>query len=95
MKLHLRVTTQGKDPYEVTTNLKVIVAWERRFKRKASEMASGIGVEDLAFMAWEASKTAKIVVPAEFDKFIDQLDNVEVIVQELENPTPGEPTADF
>lgn len=95
MKLHLRVTTQGKDPYEVTTNLKVIVAWERRFKRKASEMATGIGVEDLAFMAWEASKTAKIVVPAEFDKFIDQLDNVEVIVQELENPTHGEPTEGF
>ena len=95
MKLHLRVTTQGKDPYEVTTNLKVIVAWERRFKRKASEMANGIGVEDLAFMAWEASKAAKIVVPGEFDKFIDQLDNVEVIVEELENPTPGEHTADF
>jgi hypothetical protein len=95
MKLHLRVTTQGKDPYEVTTNLRVIVAWERRFKRKASEMASGIGVEDLAFMAWESSKQAKIVVPAEFDKFIDQLDNVEVIVQELENPTHGEPTEGF
>jgi hypothetical protein len=95
MKLHLRVTTQNKDPYEVTTNLVTIVAWERRFKRKASDMATGIGVEDLAFLAWEASKQAKIVVPAEFDKFIQSLDNVEVIVQELENPTPGEPTADF
>lgn len=95
MKLHLRVTTQNKDPYEVTTNLVTIVAWERRFKRKASDMATGIGVEDLAFLAWEASKQAKIVVPGEFDKFIQSLDNVEVIVQELENPTPGEPTADF
>ena len=62
---------------------------------QASEVATGIGVEDLALMAWEASKTAKIVVPAEFDKFIDQLDNVEVIVQELENPTHGEPTEGF
>ena len=89
MKLHLRVTQHNTDPYEVTTNLVTLVAWERRFKRKASDMANGIGVEDLAFLAWEASKAAKIVVPAEFDTFIGKLDSVEVIVQELENPTPG------
>lgn len=89
MKLHLRVTQHNTDPYEVTTNLVTLVAWERRFKRKASDMANGIGVEDLAFLAWEASKAAKIVVPAEFDTFIAKLESVEVIVQELENPTPG------
>lgn len=95
MKLHLRVTQHNTDPYEVTTNLVTLVAWERRFKRKASDMANGIGVEDLAFLAWEASKHAKIVVPAEFDTFISKLESVDVIVQELENPTPGAPTADY
>lgn len=95
MKLHLRVTQYNSEPYEVSTNFKVIVAWERRFKRKASDMANGIGAEDLAFLAWEASKHAKIVVPAELDTFIDKLDSVDVIVQELENPTPGAPTADY
>ena len=70
MKLHLRVTQHNTDPYEVTTNLVTLVAWERRFKRKASDMANGIGVEDLAFLAWEASKAAKIVVPAEFDTLL-------------------------
>lgn len=90
MKLHLRVTEAGKEPYEVTTNLVTLVAWERRFKRKASDMANGVGVEDLAFLAWEASKQLKIVVPGEFDKFIAKLDSVEVIAEEIENPTQGE-----
>jgi hypothetical protein len=92
MKLHLKVTEQGKDPYEVTTNLVTLVAWERRFKRKASDMANGIGVEDLAFLAWEACKQAKIVVPGEFDKFIAKLDSVEVSAEEIENPTHAELT---
>ena len=55
-------------------------------------MASGVGVEDLAFLAWEASKQAKIVVPGEFDKFIAKLESVEVIAEELENPTHAELT---
>ena len=55
MKLTLKVETT-ETTYEVTTNLFVIVMWERKYKRKASEMAQGIGVEYLAFMAFEASK---------------------------------------
>ena len=93
MKLHLRVHQHNADSYEVTTNFKVIVEWERRFKTKASELAKGIGAEDLAFLAYQASKSAKIVVPGEFDTFLDRLDYVEVIVEEIENPTPGAPTA--
>ena len=53
---------------------------------------NGIGVEDLAFLAWEASKQAKIVVPGEFDKYIAKLESVEVIAEELENPTHAELT---
>jgi hypothetical protein len=55
-------------------------------------MANGIGVEDLAFLAWEASKQAKIVVPGEFDKFIARLDAVEVVAEEIENPILAELT---
>jgi len=50
MKLTLQVTERDQH-YTVTTNLGVIVAWERKFKRKASQLGEGIGVEDLAFMA--------------------------------------------
>ena len=79
MKLTLKVET-ADTAYEVVTNLYVIVMWERKYKRKASDMASGIGIEDLAFMAYEASKLNKIVVPAEFDTFVKNLVNTFVIL---------------
>ena len=85
MKLTLKVETPDT-AYEVVTNLYVIILWERKFKRKASDMASGIGVEDLAFMAYEASKLNKIVVPSEFDTFVKNLTNIEVVDTETVNP---------
>lgn len=92
MKLTLQYDI-GDGPVTVSTNLYVIVAWERRFKRKASEMASAIGMEDLAFMAWESSKLAGVVVPSEFDTFLKkQVSVIEVVDQDDTNPTPGEPT---
>jgi hypothetical protein len=81
MQLTLKVELPD-NTYTVTTNLYVVVAWDRKFKRKASDMANGIGIEDLAYLAFEASKLNKIVVPAEFDNFIKQLVNIEVVEQE-------------
>lgn len=92
MKLTLQYDI-GDGPVTVSTNLYVIVAWERRFKRKASEMATAIGMEDLAFMAWEASKLSGITVPGEFDTFLKkQVGVIDVVDQDDTNPTPGEPT---
>jgi hypothetical protein len=85
MKLTLKVESPDNS-YEVVTNLYVIVMWERKYKRKASDMAAGIGVEDLAFMAYEASKINKIVVPSEFDTFVKNLTNIEVVDTETANP---------
>ena len=87
MQLTLKVN-QGEGEYEVTTNLYVIVAWERRFKRKASNISdAGIGIEDLAFMAYEASKIAGIVIPGELDTFIKRLTVLEVVDQDDALPT--------
>ena len=61
MQLTIRVDT-GEGPQEVTTNLWVLVAWERKYKAKASQMAQALGMEDLAFMAYEASRQAKMTV---------------------------------
>lgn len=88
MKITIRYTRKG-EIQEVTTTLGTIVAWERKFKRKASDMGNGMGIEDIAFLAFEASKTHKIVVPASFDEFLNQLDNIEVVTEETENPTPA------
>lgn len=89
MQLTLKVD-QGQGEYEVKTNLYVIVTWERKFKRKASDIQStGIGMEDLAFMAYEASKQAGITIPAMFDDFIKRLVTLEVVETENTNPTEG------
>ena len=82
------------ETYEVSTNLFVVVQWERRFKRKASDMANGVGVEDLAYLAWESAKAAKIVVPAAFDDYLKKLVNIEVVSKDDENPTQAAPTDD-
>jgi predicted membrane-bound dolichyl-phosphate-mannose-protein mannosyltransferase len=81
MKLTLRVD-QGEGPYEVTTTLWVITQWERKFKRKASDLAAGIGVEDLAYLAQQASIIAGIGTPVELDSFIKRLELLEVVTDE-------------
>lgn len=89
MKLTLAVDL-GEGPVQVATNLYVIVQYERKYKRKASEMASSIGYEDLLFLAYESCKVHGITVPVVFDDFIKRAVSIEVVEQEQdENPTQG------
>jgi hypothetical protein len=89
MKLTLAVD-QGSGPVEVTTNLYVIVQYERKFKRRASDMANGIGYEDLLFLAYESCKLHGVTVPVAFDDFIKRTLSIDVISEEPENPIQGE-----
>jgi hypothetical protein len=91
MQLTLKVTTD-ETTYEVKTNLYVIIAWERKFKQKASNLASGVGLEDLAFMAFESCKISSIPVPAIFDDYVKKLVAIEVISDEPVNPIEEAPT---
>lgn len=91
MQLTLKVTTD-ETTYEVKTNLYVIIAWERKFKQKASNLATGVGLEDLAFMAFESCKLNSIPVPAVFDDYVKRLVNIEVVTDEPTNPTDEAPT---
>jgi hypothetical protein len=93
MQLTLKVTTD-ETTYEVKTNLYVIIAWERKFKQKASNLASGVGMEDLAFMAFESCKVSSIPVPAIFDDYVKKLVAIEVITDEPTNPIEEAPTHD-
>lgn len=87
MKLTLQVTQTDGEKFEVTTNLYVIVSWERKFKRKSAELSTGqIGHEDLLFMAFEAAKLSNIPVPMSFDEFIKRVDDIDVKAESV-NPT--------
>lgn len=82
----------GDGPFTVTTSLWAITQWERKFKSKASQLAEGIGVEDLGYLAYESAKQNGIVVPAVFDDFMRNLRSIDVIEQDSPRPTSGEPS---
>lgn len=92
MKLELDVKYVDGTSVRVATNLWVITQWERKYRRKASDLAQGIGVEDLAYLAWEGCKVIGHVVPVVFDDFIKKLDEVEVVDQEQPVPFDQAPT---
>ena len=74
MQLSLEVTfLDGRDSVTVETTLFTTVLWERKYKRKASELAAAIGQEDLAYLAYEASKMSGVVVPLAFDDYCKSL----------------------
>jgi hypothetical protein len=87
MKITLNVEQQDGQTYQVVTNLFSIVALERKFKIRASELASGVAMEHLAFLAFEGAKQNGITVPAVFDDYIKKLVSVEVVSEDTANPT--------
>ena len=87
MKITLQVEQQDGLKYQVTTNLFSIVALERKFKIRASDLASGVAMEHLAFLAFEGAKQNNVVVPLVFDDYIKQLASVEVVSEDTANPT--------
>ena len=92
MKIKLRVHPTEGDPYEVETNLFVVVSWERKFKRQASSLANGIGAEDLAFFAYESSKVAGVMVPLAFDQFIKNTKAIDVLAEDAPSFTEAAAT---
>lgn len=94
MKITINLDMGEHGQHEVTTNLWVVTQWERKFRRKASDLAQGVGVEDLLYLGFEACKTNGIAVPAAFDDFIKRVKTVDVVSQETENPTVAAPTDD-
>ena len=87
MKITLNVEEKDGLTYRVTTNLFSIVALERKFKIRASDLASGVAMEHLAFLAFEGAKQEGFTVPAVFDDYIRRLVSVDVVEEEPTNPT--------
>jgi hypothetical protein len=87
MKITLQVEQTNGETYQVTTNLFSIVALERKYKIRASDLASGVAMEHLAFLAYEGAKQNSITVPINFDDYIRTLVSVEVVSEDTANPT--------
>ena len=91
MKLKIKVTA-GNATRIVETSLGIIVQWERKYKKRAGDLAAGFAVEDLAFLAWASMKREGGQI-AEFDTWLEQLDDLEVVDSEESHPTVGAVTA--
>ena len=95
MKLTIRFDI-GYGPAVVTTTLATLVAWERKFKMKTSDLAENFGMEHMAFMAWH---TAKIqtdhgqAIPVEFDSFVNKLVDIEIVNNQQGKVIPAEVSA--
>ena len=79
MQLTLKATFNDGNTNTVTTNLSTVVAWERKYRRKASEMAQGVGVEVLAFLCYDATRATGTTVPGNLDLIISSLASIEVV----------------
>ena len=89
MKIKIKVTETNGEAYEVVTNLFTIVALERKFKIRATELSTGIAMEHLAFLAYESCKMCNIPVPVSLDEYIKRIDSLDVIGEQDVNPTDG------
>ena len=94
MDLRLKVTTDS-DAYEVVTTPLVLIRWERKMKSKVSALGTGnIGLEDLAVMAYEASRVAGRTVPANFDDWLAKIQSIEPVGDDTPDPTDAAPSDD-
>lgn len=94
MELRLRVETTAGHASEVVAGPWILMLWERKYKTKVSRVPTeGLGLEDMAYMAYEALKVQKADgLPATFDLFAQSISSLEMIGDEA-TPTPAAPSA--
>jgi hypothetical protein len=77
MKIELNVTTTDGEVTALTAIVPDFVAWERHSKRRISDLAGGIGMEDLAFLAHSVLKRTGVQVKP-FDGWINTVELIEL-----------------
>ena len=71
---------------EVTTTIATIAAWERKFKRRISDLQGGIGVDDLMYLTWHRLNALK-KEPREYDAWLESVESFDVLEVAQANPT--------
>jgi len=74
----------------ITTTIATVAAWERKFKRRISDLQGGIGVDDLMFMVWH-QLTVNKKESREYDAWLNTVESFDV--QEVAQANPTEPAA--
>ena len=80
--------------FVVTTNGWVWQMWEQHFSTKLSRLSDGVGITDLAFLAYQSAKAAGRDIPEKFDVWRRKIVDLELVNQDAERPTNAVPSAD-
>lgn len=81
MKLGLKLNKTDGEEVTVTAVVPDFIAWERHSKRKMSDLANGIGMEDMAYLAYSVIKrSGENVKP--FDSWINSIELIEPIEED-------------
>lgn len=83
MKLVIGID-RGQGLEKISTTPRAIIEWERKTKSKISDLSKGIGLEDMAMLAWFSLGS-----PGSFNDFMESLADVEPLADEnLQLPHP-------
>ena len=77
MMLSMKVTTSD-GTRTITSRPKTMVQWEAKTGHKMSDLANGIAMSDLAWIAWR-QLTDEGMTTATYDEWMDDLDNLEPV----------------
>ena len=90
MKLTIKVSFKTPAAEVVTevvqTSIATIAAWERKMKRRVSDLQGGVGIDDLMFMAWHCL-TATKRESRDYDTWLESVENFDVLETSGANPT--------
>jgi hypothetical protein len=95
---NIQFTGKGVDHVVDIAGVKNTVLFERHFNVSAQILTMSPRVEYLAFMAWTAARSDGLDVPAEFDDFLDVVEDLSIVDQEdseAANPTDGGQSAEL
>jgi len=78
---------------QITTTIATVAAWERKFKRRISDLQGGIGIDDLMFMCWHQLTVGKRE-SRDYDTWLLAVDSFDVVESAQANPTEATASGD-
>lgn len=94
MLLHITAELVNGESLTVTTTAAHVIAWERRTGRSYQQFLNDVHLEDLAFLAWEATRTSYVGTGsaiAPFDTWLQELKSIK-FGAEQPRPTDAAPS---
>ena len=90
MQMKFKVTYISGEPQEVTATFADFVMFERTWNKSVSKFGEDIRITDIAWIAWRALTSKKMISSPFEPDWLNNVENVEVIDEEV--PAPLEQT---